>query len=152
MQSNITKRAFLSVVLFLVFVLSSLGQVLAQAMITLDGLEREAIQASQKEVGFSATLEGTVSDGDLAVFIMVHHSQLRAWRLFRATVDTNPEAEGQFRWRAIGQFGKLDGTGIGDAYQVRAIAFEKTEISEGLPRLLPSAAPKSQVFVLSRVK
>lgn len=124
---------------------------LAQENITLTGLEREHISQSDKEVGYAATLEGTVSDPNLLVYVMVHHPRQKVWRLYPAVVDHTPTAD-VYTWTAIAHFGKLRGDGVGEAFRVRAVAFEPEELADGPPSVLPPGAPKTKVHVLTRVR
>jgi len=65
-----------------------------------------------------------------------------ACRAFPATTDSRPGSDGKYRWRAICQFGELDAPGVGDTYQVRAVAFDRSTIAARLPARLPSSAPR----------
>ncbi len=124
----------------------------AQSSLTIDKLEKSAIAGAKKEVAFSTLLEGTVSDPNLEVFVFVKQPHLKAWRVFPATIDTIPEAKGQYRWRAICQFGELKGTGVGDNYQARAFALDKQTIKDGLPQKIPAESLKTEVIVLKRTR
>src|SRR5256885_10408602 len=99
---------------------------LAQSVLLIDKLERQDLLLAKKDVGFSALLEGTVSDPDLAVFVLVHQPRLGGWRIFPATTDgRNRETNGGYRWRAICHFGEFDGRGVGDSHQIKAIAVDR---------------------------
>jgi hypothetical protein len=97
----------------------------AQSRITIDKMHRKDINAAVKEVSYSTLLEGTVDDPDLAVYVMVYESRIKAWRSYRATVINQVlDSAGGYRWRAICNFGEFDGRGVGVSYQVRVIAMD----------------------------
>ncbi len=140
--------AFLPV--FLLLAASVQGQSLA-----IDKLDRTTLSQASKEVEFSALLEGTIDDPDLEVFVFVHQPHLNRWRAFPATTDYAAETKGRYRWRAIIQFGELDGKGIGNTYQVKVMAFDKQTASKGLPekaRAETVAASMTEVITLKRVR
>ena len=58
----------------------------------------------------------------------------------------------RYRWRGICQFGELDGAGVGESYQVRAMAFDKLAVSLGVPEKSLSDAVKTNTLVVKRVK
>ncbi len=124
----------------------------AATVLTIDKLERAEIAEAAKEVSFSAFLEGTVADPELQVFVFVHQPRLGGWRIFPATVDTDHDRSGGYRWRAICQFGELSGKGKGDTYLVRAYAFDRLTVSQGLPPSAVEAAIKTEIIALKRVR
>jgi len=124
----------------------------AQSALTIDKLERQGIAKAAKEVGFSSLLEGTVSDPDLVVFILVRQAQSKGWRVFPATTERSPESKGRYRWRAICHFGDLDGRGVGAEYQVKAIAFEPAALAQGLSLKRSQGAPTTEPVILKRAK
>jgi len=139
--------------LLLLFIFTAAG-VRAQSL-NIDKLEKQNIGQAKKEVGFSTLLEGTVSDPNLEVFVFVHQPHLQTWRAFPATTDFKPEAKGQYRWRAICQFGELNGTGIGNSHQVKVMAFDHATAARGLPPESAASAVakgKTDVIVIKRVK
>ena len=147
------KRVLLSALLLLVFNLAPAPAVFAQTGIAIDKLEGENILLSKKEVGFSATLEGTISDPELLVHVLVYQPRLKAYRIFPAVTDTRAEPDGKYRWRALCHFGELSGRGIGDLSNILAVGIDKNALIEGrLPERLPSTAPKSAAIGLKRVK
>ncbi len=133
--------------LFLILAASGYAQSL-----TIDKLERKPVSQATKEVGFSALVEGTVSDPELEVFVFVLQPHLGGWRLFPATTDHRPESKDRYRWRAICQFGELDGKGVGGSYQLRAVVFDHATVAAGLPAAAIGKATKTEVVVLKRVK
>lgn len=120
--------------------------------ITIDKLDKHDLAQAKKEVAFSTLLEGTVNDPNLQVFVFAYQPHLKAWRIFPATVAVKPETKDQYRWRAICQFGKLNGLGVGDNHQVRAIAFDRSELANGPPKDPMASKIKTEVIVLKRVK
>ena len=46
------------------------ANVVAQSHLTIDKVDREEINASVQEIAFSAVLEGTIDDLNLAVFVI----------------------------------------------------------------------------------
>jgi hypothetical protein len=124
----------------------------AQSNLKIDKLERKSLKDASNEVGFSARIEGTVGDPNLEVFVFVHQPHLGGWLPFHASIETKPEVKGQYRWRAICQFGELDGKGKDSSYQVRAMVFDKKTVQDGLPEKALSKADKTEVIVLKRVR
>lgn len=121
----------------------------------IDKIEKQSVAQAKKEVGFSALLEGTVADPSLEVFVFVYQPGLKGWTAFPATTDYKPEGSARYRWRAICHFGQLDGKGVGDIHQVRAMAFDHRTASKGLPeeaRAAAIAADKTEMIVLKRIK
>jgi hypothetical protein len=125
---------------------------LAQSSLRIDKLERKSLKEASREVGFSTLIEGTVDDPNKEVFVFVYQPHLGGWLPFHANVDTNPEMKGQYRWRAICQFGELGGKGKGSSYKVRAMVFDKKTVMEGLPERALSQAEKTEVVLLKRVR
>src|SRR5881628_2506556 len=147
------RRVCLGAALPIIFCLAYFSaEAFAQSGLVIDKLEGNGIQQAVKEVGFSALLEGTVADANLAVFVFAYQPGLNAWRTFPATTDSRPGSDGKYRWRAICQFGEVDGPGVGDTYQVRAVAFDRSTIAARLPARLPLSAPKTSIIALKRVK
>jgi hypothetical protein len=129
------------------------SQGFAQSLITIDKLEGKNILNAKKEVGFSATLEGTISNPDLLVHVLVYQPGSRAYRIFPALTDTQAEYDGKYRWRALCHFGELSGRGIGDLSNIVAVGLDRTALIQGrLPKKLPSTAPVSAPIGLKRVK
>jgi hypothetical protein len=125
---------------------------MAQSIVSIDKLERKSITEAKTDVGFSALVEGAVSSSDLVVYIMVYQPHLKAWRLFPAVMDEKAEA-GNYHWRAICQFGELNGKGVGSNYQVKAVAFDSAEIKKnGLPKTLPLSIVNSNAIDLKRIR
>jgi len=133
--------------LFLLLAMNAFAQSL-----TIDKLERNPIAQASKDVAFSALVEGTVSDPQLQVFVFVFQPQLGGWRPYLATTDYIPEGNGQYRWRAICQFGELNGKGVGATYQIRAMVFNQATVHAGLSAAAVDHALKTEVVVLKRVK
>ena len=139
-------RKILVVSLFLCFCSTTFGQ----SVVSIDKLDKKDIAKSKVEVGFSALIEGTVGDSSQLVYAMVYQPHLKAWRLFPAVVY---DEGGVHRWRALCHFGKPDGTGAGDEYPVKAVAFSKDTIAKsGMPQKLSSEVLKSDTVVLKRAK
>lgn len=139
--------------LSLILALAFSSQVFAQSLITIDKLEGQNILLAKKEVGFSATLEGTISNPDLLVHVLVYQPRLRAYRIFPGVTDTQAGSDGMYRWRALCHFGELSGNGIGDLSNVLAVGIDKSALVQGrLPQRLPSTAPVSTAIGLKRVK
>ena len=146
-------RVFLRAALSIIFCLAHFpAESFAQSGLAIDKLEGNGIRQAVKEVGFSALLEGTVADASLAVFVFAYQPRLNAWRAFPATTDSRPGSDGKYSWRAICQFGELDGPGVGDTYQVRAVAFDRSTIAARLPARLPLSVPKTSIIALKRIK
>lgn len=124
----------------------------AQSTLTIDKLERQGFAQTSRQVGFSNLLEGTVSDPDLVVFVLVRRAQSKGWRVFPATTERLPESTGRYRWRAICHLGELDGRGVGAEYQVKAIAFEPGALAQGLSLKRSQQAPATEPVILKRVK
>jgi hypothetical protein len=127
---------------------------LAKSSLIIDKVNRKDVTTASKEMPFSALIEGTVSDPTLAVFVMVHDPKIQAWRAFQAIIDdTRADLAGGYRWRAICQFGEFHGEGVGNSYQVRAIAIDWRLIGIGnLPDPLPANALQSNAITIKRVK
>ena len=103
----------------------------AQSRLTIDKMDRKGINLASKEVPYSTLLEGTVDSPDLAVFVMVYESRIKAWRSYRATVlDQAPDSTGSYRWNVICHFGEFDGRGKGNDYQVRVIAIKPEQLNK----------------------
>ena len=124
----------------------------AQSTLSIDKLDKTNIGQAKKEVGFSTLMEGVVSDPNQEVFVMVKGTSDKGWRLFPATVDFNAEAKGTYRWRAIVQFGSLDGKGKGETHQVQAVVFDKKTVMKGLTAQATINAAKTEVISLKRTK
>jgi len=126
----------------------------AQSVLLIDKLERQDLVLAKKEVAFSALLEGTVSDLDLAVFVLVYQPGWGAWRFFPATTDgTKRDTGGGYRWRAICHFGEFDGRGVGDSHQIKAVAVDRAHIGTGnLPLPLPAGTLQTSLVTVKRVK
>lgn len=124
----------------------------AQSNLTIDKLERQSFAQASKQVGFASLLEGTVSDPELVVLVLVREPQAKGWRVFPATTERSPESKGRYRWRAICHFGDLDGRGVGAEYQVKAIAFEPAAMAQGLSLKRSQAAPATEPVILKRIK
>lgn len=126
----------------------------AQSGLTIDKLERAGITKEVTEVGFSTVLEGTVDNPNLAVYVTTFQPRLNGWRLFPAV--TTRGSDGRYYWRAICQFGELGGKGVGDTHQVRAIAFDPSQIpisrSSKFPALDSPSVSKTNVIVVKRTK
>ena len=137
------RRVCLLAAVSLVFSFHLFPQAFAQSVLLIDKLERQDLLLAKKEVAFSALLEGTVSDPDLAVFVLVHQPRLGGWRIFPATTDgRNRETNGGYRWRAICHFGEFDGRGVGDSHQIKAVAVDRARIGTGnLPLQFGSLIP-----------
>jgi len=148
------RRVCLLAAVSLVFSFHLFPQAFAQSVLLIDKLERQDLLLAKKEVAFSALLEGTVSDPDLAVFVLVHQPRLGGWRIFPATTDArNRETNGGYRWRAICHFGEFDGRGVGDSHQIKAIAVDRARIGTGnLPLPLPADIPQTGLVTVKRVK
>jgi hypothetical protein len=139
---------YILVFLFLLFTSGAF----AQSTLSIDKLDKTNIGQAKKEVGFSTLLEGVVSDPNIEVFVMIRGDNDKGWRFFPATVDFNPEAKGRYRWRAICQFGELNGKGIGENHQVQAVAFDKKIVMKGLTAQAMTDAGKTEVISLKRTK
>lgn len=128
--------------------------VFAQSRLTIDKLDRKDIKAVAKEVPFSTLLEGTVDDPDLAVYVMVYEPAIKAWRSYRATVNSHkPDPAGGYRWRAICHFGEFDGRGVGLSYLVRTIAVERSMIGKmDFSRVLQEGVLQTNALTVQRVR
>jgi hypothetical protein len=123
---------------------------LGQSVVSIDTLDKTDIAKAKAEVGFSAMMEGSVDDPSLVIYVMVYQPYLKAWRLFPASIHGEG---GKYRWSALCHFGKSTGAGIGDGYQVKAIAFSKDSLSKsGFPNKLSSIVLNSNSLVLTRTK
>lgn len=120
--------------------------------LNIDKLERTAVGQATKDVRFSTLLEGTVSDPNLDVFVFVYEASLKGWRAFPATTDFKAETPGRYRWRAIVQFGQLNGKGVGESHEVRAMVFDKRTVLKGLNEKAVASAVKTESIVLKRTK
>jgi hypothetical protein len=138
-------------VLFYLLIASS---TLAQSTrLSIDTLEHTSLDKATKEVGFSALLEGSVDSNQLTVFVMVDQPHLNgAWRVFQATISPNPGSDGTYRWSAICHFGELNGKDIGNQHQLRAIAFDKSQLSPGRPLTLTADSISTQIITVTRTK
>jgi hypothetical protein len=120
----------------------------SQTSLSIDRLERKTLAQASTEVAFSTVLEGTVGSPDLAVSVLVYQPHLKAWRVFPAATERKPEAAGRYRWRAICQFGELDGRGKGDQYKVRVVAVDPAD----LVKAVRGPAVETGTITLKRVK
>lgn len=124
----------------------------AQSVVSIDKLDKTSLAQAKKEVGFSTLIEGAVADPELTVFVMVRQPQLKTWRLFPAVVSEERGSDGKYRWRAICQFGELDGKGVGDLHEIKAISFDKSKIANGLPTKLSAEVANSGSISVTRTK
>jgi hypothetical protein len=132
--------------LFLLFCSVCFGQ----SVVNIDTIDKNDIGKAKAEVGFSAMMEGTADDPSLVIYVMVYQPYLKAWRLFPASIH---DENGKYRWRALCHFGKSTIAGVGDGYQVKAIAFNKDSLSKnGFPNKLSTIALNSNPLVLKRTK
>lgn len=128
--------------------------VLAEPKLIIDKLNRKDINTAPKEAAFSTLLEGTVSEPDRAVFVLVYEPQKNVWRSYRANVQGHESEPGSgYKWRAICHFGEFDGRGVGDSYQVRVIAQDRKLPSkvDGNEQL-QSSALQTETIVIKRVE
>jgi hypothetical protein len=79
----------------------------------------------------------------------VYQPHRKAWHIFPATIM---EEAGVYRWRALCHFGKVDGTGVGASYSIRALAFKKDQLASGLPKTISPSVFKSNAIVLKRTR
>ena len=128
--------------------------VLAQSALTINKVNRKELTATAPEVAFSTVLEGTIDDPTLAVYLIVRESGNNAWRSYPATVaDQKPEPSGKYKWYAICQFGEVDGRGVGNSYQVRAIAVDRKQLGKKMiSDFLETGSPQSRTITIKRVK
>jgi hypothetical protein len=127
------------------------SQAFAQTNLKIEKLDRNNFAEAVTNVGYAALVEGTLKSPDTIVFAIVLDPTLKGWRLFRAIVEKNPQS-GVVSWRALCQFGRLNGPGVGTSYRVRAIAFDPADLKNGLPRKLPSSILTADSVVLTRIR
>jgi hypothetical protein len=121
-----------------------------QSVVGIDTINQNDISKAKAEVGYSALVGGVAADPSAAIYVMVYQPYLKAWRLFPASIHGE---SGKYRWSALCHFGKSTGAGIGDGYQVKAIAFSRDSLSKsGFPIKLSSIVLNSNSLVLTRTK
>jgi hypothetical protein len=137
-----------NLVLFLLFATSAF----AQSIVSIDKLEKTSLAQAKKEVGFSTTIEGSVDNPNLTVLVLVKDPKVGLWKPFPAAVYSENASGGKYRWSAICQFGERDSKGDQETYQVRAIAFDKSQMSQEPGSKLPASTTKTDIVTLKRTK
>jgi hypothetical protein len=137
-----------------VFLLSLLfaANTFAQSGVAIDKVDRKNLNEGAKEVPYSALLEGTVANPDLAVRVIVYEPGSTESRSYQATVDeTRVDRAGGYRWRAVCYFGEFNGRGVGLSYKVRVVATDPKKTRDGAD-LLSTSSIESDDIELKRVR
>jgi len=71
-------------------------------------------------VGHRYTIQGKVSDPSALVYVLIHPLSTNLWY-----VQNRPAVRSDGRWSTIIYFGTIDGEGIGDSYEVVALATDE---------------------------
>lgn len=107
------------------------------------------------QVEVTALIKGRVSDPKLYVYVFVHPLMTKSWWVQRLPSPPNKDAS----WQSIGYFATKEGAGIGEYYEVMAIAApdrslfkEGEQISQEKVMQIRDQFPHSDMIPVKRVR
>jgi hypothetical protein len=100
------------------------------------------------DVGLKAVVTGTVTNlGTMKVYVLVHPLTTNLW-----WVQNPPSPPSRGQWRTLAYFGTSSGQGVGDIFEIVAVATRSTLAAGQTFAAIPPNSAQSDIVAVKRVR